>query len=546
MSPPLTIPHPTHSTTVPCQYRTGRSLGTGAYCIVKEAYHIHTGERYAAKAIRKSRLRGKEHLLRSEVSIMRKISAGHPNLLTLHDCFETVKHVYLVTELAEGGDLFSRISSHNGFSEARVATLIYQILVGLAYLHKQGIVHRDIKPENILFRTRDKDSDLLIADFGLSTLLSDDTAQAPRSKCGTMGYMAPEILLCQSYGRPVDMWAVGVMTYLLLSGYMPFDYGSATKLENDVDDYDLICDLLSYGRDLKFEPSNKWARISSGARNFIASLIVIEPERRLTATMALQHPWLTEMCSNSFLSPQSIPYPPGCFTPVTTLRSPSMLSTQSCPVRYHSTPDAEIRLTVPMSVSVASPITRSLESPRAPPLWSAHSETLVPSPLPSSPTSPFPVDSSSVPPLEGAVGKVDDVTHRYHHTSLLIQTPPVKVNPLPFIRTQPPALDNASTAPVGHSPGGQSLLSPYLAWKSDLHTAVLTHDHLQQSPHQSTKTSVLSPNLATELPCPFKARRKLRKVLDVVRLCVTLAQAIDSELFHTDTSPASVTPIFVQ
>ncbi|KAJ1959431.1 Calcium/calmodulin-dependent protein kinase type I, partial [Dispira parvispora] len=509
------------------------------------AYHIQTGERYAAKAISKNRVRGKEHLLRSEVSIMRKISAGHPNILTLHDCFETVKHVYLVTELAEGGDLFSRLSSHNGFSEARVATLIYQILVGLAYLHKQGIVHRDIKPENILFRSRDKDSDLLIADFGLSTLLSDDTTQAPRTKCGTMGYMAPEILLCQSYGRPVDMWAVGVMTYLLLSGYMPFEYGSATKLENNIDDYDLICDLLSYGRDLKFEPSNKWARISPGARNFISSLIVIEPERRLTATMALQHPWLTEMCSNSFLSPQSIPYPPGRFIPVTTLRSSSVSSTQSCPVRYHSLPDAEIRISVPVSVSVAGPATRSLESSRAPPSWSAYSETLLPSPFPSSPASPCPIDSPSVLSLEGAGRKVDDVGRGYH-TPLPIQTIRVHANPPPVIRVQPPALENTATATVGRTPDKESLLSPYSAWQPDLHNVTHTFDHLQQSLGQPTKTFMRSPNSAADSPCPIKARRKLRKVLGAVRLCVILAQAIDSELFHTDNSLAPVTPIFVQ
>ncbi|KAJ1928039.1 Calcium/calmodulin-dependent protein kinase type I [Tieghemiomyces parasiticus] len=279
--------------TTPCRYRSGHIIGSGTFSVVKEVYRIDTGERLAAKVIPKRLVRGKERLLQNEVTIMRKLSHVHPNLLTLHDCFETANNIYLVTELATGGDLFDRLSSKGTFYETEAAIIIRSVVRAVAFLHSQNIVHRG------------GDADLMIADFGLSTIVTESDATDLSARCGTAGYMAPEILLRQTYGPPVDMWAVGVMTYLLLSGFMPFEYARASGSEDDghaggdfhpgqLSEAELINDLFTYSYDYLFEPAQYWRGITYEARDFIKSLINTDPERRMTAEMALAHPWLTD------------------------------------------------------------------------------------------------------------------------------------------------------------------------------------------------------------------------------------------------------------
>ncbi|RKP34303.1 kinase-like domain-containing protein, partial [Dimargaris cristalligena] len=295
-----------------CQYKIGRVIGSGTFSVVKEAYHIQTGERFAAKVIPKQLLRGgKVQLLHNEVGILRHLSRGHPNLLQLHDCFETTHNVYLITELVTGGDLFDRLGRKGSFFESEAAVIIHAVVKALAYLHSQQVVHRDIKPENILFRNDRSDADLLIADFGLSVIMGDQNVQALKARCGTTGYMAPEILLHQPYGKPVDMWAVGVTTYLLLSGYLPFEPGYTPsgvprpEVEDDSErDYAMIDDMFTYGDDLLFEPAGYWAGITPGAKHFIRGLIQTDPERRMTAEMALLHPWLATAATATTVSGQ--------------------------------------------------------------------------------------------------------------------------------------------------------------------------------------------------------------------------------------------------
>lgn len=270
-------------TTVPCQYRTGRTLGQGTYAVVKEAQHIGTGEYFAVKVINKKLMEGREHMVRNEITILKKISQGHKNILTLQDYFETLNNLYLVTDLARGGELFDRICAKGSYNERDAAHLVKSITEAVAYLHDNGIVHRDLKPENLLFRTTDEDSDLLIADFGLSRIIDSETFHILTTTCGTPGYMAPEIFKKLGHGKPVDMWAIGVITYFLLCGYTPFDR------ENNVEEMHAILRA-----DYKFEPPEYWEGITQTAKGFIQRLLTIDPNHRMTAHQALTHPWLSE------------------------------------------------------------------------------------------------------------------------------------------------------------------------------------------------------------------------------------------------------------
>lgn len=263
----------------PCKYKTGKTLGCGSYALVKEAVEIETGNIYAAKILNKKLLKGKENLIINEINVLKEVSNGHPNILTLVDYFETVNSLYLITDLAIGGELFDRLYEQGSFYEADASVLIYSILDALCYLHSKGVVHRDLKPENLLFKTKADDSPLLIADFGLARIVSEQDTQL-RTLCGTPEYMAPEVFLNRGYGKPVDMWAVGVISYFILSGHCPF---------SKEDDHNAIESILN--ANYEFTPINIWDKISPSAMDFIRRLLVVDPEQRLTVEQALQHPW---------------------------------------------------------------------------------------------------------------------------------------------------------------------------------------------------------------------------------------------------------------
>jgi len=231
---------------------------------------------------------GREHMVRNEIAVLKRVSMGHQNVLTLVDYFETVNNLYLVTDLALGGELFDRICRKGSYYESDAVELIRSTLSAVAYLHENGIVHRDLKPENLLFRTPDENSDLLIADFGLSRIVDEEKFHALTTTCGTPGYMAPEIFKKTGHGKPVDIWAIGVITYFLLCGYTPFDRDS------HVDEMQAILRA-----DYKFEPATYWADVSREARDFINKCLTIAPEKRMTAVEALAHPFLSSETKHS-------------------------------------------------------------------------------------------------------------------------------------------------------------------------------------------------------------------------------------------------------
>ncbi|KAG9616135.1 calcium/calmodulin dependent protein kinase-like protein, partial [Aureobasidium melanogenum] len=248
--------------------------------VVKECVHIDTGRYYAAKVINKRLMAGREHMVRNEIAVLKRVSMGHQNILTLVDYFETMNNLYLVTDLALGGELFDRICRKGSYYESDAADLIRATLSAVAYLHDHGIVHRDLKPENLLFRTPEDNADLMIADFGLSRIMDEEQFHVLTTTCGTPGYMAPEIFNKSGHGKPVDVWAIGVITYFLLCGYTPFDRDSNLEEMQAI----LVADY-------SFTPLEYWRGVSLSARAFIKRCLTIDPTKRMTAHEALSHDW---------------------------------------------------------------------------------------------------------------------------------------------------------------------------------------------------------------------------------------------------------------
>ncbi|KAE8583138.1 hypothetical protein XENTR_v10020438 [Xenopus tropicalis] len=180
-------------------------------------------------------------------------------------------------ELVTGGELFDRIIERGYYTEKDASQLIRQVLDAVQYLHNMGIVHRDLKPENLLYATPFEDSKIMISDFGLSKI-EDGGMMA--TACGTPGYVAPELLEQKPYGKAVDVWAIGVISYILLCGYPPF---------YDENDSELFNQILK--AEYEFD-SPYWDDISESAKDFIRHLLEREPEKRLTCEQALQHPWI--------------------------------------------------------------------------------------------------------------------------------------------------------------------------------------------------------------------------------------------------------------
>lgn len=265
-----------------------KTIGHGTYSVVKECMHIETGQYYAAKIINKRLMSGREHMVKNEIVVLKRLSEGNRNILTLVDYFETTNDLYLITDLARGGELFDRIYNKGAYYESDAIEIVIQVCTGVAYLHDHGIVHRDIKPENLLFMSPSETSELLIADFGLSRIIDEEKLNMLMTTCGTPSYMSPEMFQKTGHGKPVDMWAIGVITYFLLCGYNPFDRDTSAEEMQAVlsGDYD-------------FEPEEEWKDVSDHAKDFINKCLKMHPSERITAAEALDHPFLKNSANNN-------------------------------------------------------------------------------------------------------------------------------------------------------------------------------------------------------------------------------------------------------
>eukprot|EP01038_Epipyxis_sp_PR26KG_P006384 gene6384-8794_t len=261
-------------------YKFGRILGQGTFATVKLATSLKDKSKWAIKVVKRSALSHEdEESLKMEIKILEL--TNHPNIVAVKEVFYSRSFVYLVMDLMTGGELFDRIVLKDHYSEEEAKVALWQIVNAIKYCHEKNIVHRDLKPENILYASQEENSTLKLADFGLACLLKPN--QSMHVACGTPGYVAPEILKGQVYGKEVDMWSIGVILYILLCGFPPFYDDNNKKL------FSLIVHA-----DYSF-PDPYWTDITPRAKDLVTKLLVLDPSKRLTASQVLEHEWLTEV-----------------------------------------------------------------------------------------------------------------------------------------------------------------------------------------------------------------------------------------------------------
>ncbi|CAN8069559.1 unnamed protein product, partial [Agarophyton chilense] len=213
-----------------------------------------------------------------------ELAGGHANIVELYEVCEDDENVYLVMELLQGGELFVRIAERGQYTERDAANLVVSMLASLAFCHRHNLTHRDVKPENFVFtEPNGDDADVKLTDFGIAYYSEDPTALC-KTLCGTPLYVAPEVLLRQPYGAEADLWSLGVIVYIMLVGYPPFD-------DNDI---------VQLVKKIKFRPVKfdgpEWKLISSQAKEFLANLLDKDASNRMTAQQALEHDWLRNNC----------------------------------------------------------------------------------------------------------------------------------------------------------------------------------------------------------------------------------------------------------
>uniref|UniRef100_H2UVZ0 calcium/calmodulin-dependent protein kinase n=1 Tax=Takifugu rubripes TaxID=31033 RepID=H2UVZ0_TAKRU len=262
------------------EYQLYEELGKGAFSVVRRCVKLCTGQEYAAKIINTKKLSARDHQkLEREARICRLLK--HPNIVRLHDSISEEGFHYLIFDLVTGGELFEDIVAREYYSEADASYCIHQILDSVSYAHQHDIVHRDLKPENLLLASKCKNAAVKLADFGLAIEVQGDQ-QAWFGFAGTPGYLSPEVLRKEAYGKPVDIWACGVILYILLVGYPPFW---------DEDQHKLYQQIKAGAYDF---PSPEWDTVTPEAKNLINQMLTINPSKRITAQEALKHPWVCQ------------------------------------------------------------------------------------------------------------------------------------------------------------------------------------------------------------------------------------------------------------
>ncbi|KAI9819045.1 MAG: hypothetical protein M1832_004087 [Thelocarpon impressellum] len=269
------------------QYDLLQPLGKGHFATVYLCVEKTSGFRYAVKVFSKRpgvEDRTKTEGLQQEIAVLMGVS--HPNMLCLKDTFDEENGVYLVLELAPEGELFNWIIIKSKLSEAETRKVFVQLFQGVKYLHERGIVHRDIKPENILLV--DKELTVKLADFGLAKIIGEESFTT--TLCGTPSYVAPEILedsKHRKYTRAVDVWSLGVVLYICLSGFPPFSDELNTK-----DNPYTLSQQIKLGR---FDyPSPYWDPVGDPALDLIDRMLTVDVDKRITIDECLEHPWITE------------------------------------------------------------------------------------------------------------------------------------------------------------------------------------------------------------------------------------------------------------
>jgi len=260
------------------EYELKDELGKGAFSVVKRCIQKSTQLEFAAKIINTKKLSQRDHQkLEREAKICRQLK--HSNIVRLYESIPEEGFHYLVFDLVTGGELFEDIVAREFYSEVDASHCIQQILDAVRHCHENNIVHRDLKPENLLLASKNKGANVKLADFGLAIEVQGDQT-AWFGFAGTPGYLSPEVLKKEPYGKPVDIWACGVILYILLVGYPPFW---------DEDQHRLYSQIKSGAYDY---PSPEWDTVTAEAKNLINSMLTVNPAKRITSAEALKHPWI--------------------------------------------------------------------------------------------------------------------------------------------------------------------------------------------------------------------------------------------------------------
>ncbi|KAK3264180.1 hypothetical protein CYMTET_27063 [Cymbomonas tetramitiformis] len=264
---------------MPDRYEVCKEISSGKTSTVFEARDKITGSTVAIKERSCALDCNTEAEISRELKICAKLNeelSGDPNILHPTDIIRTPDGARIITEICSGGELFEHLSRVGAFTEKEASRIVRQLLEGLKGLHERSIIHRDIKPENLLLTSSTlEDATLKITDFGCAIVLDEDAAE---EVVGTIQYAAPEVFYCR-YAPASDIWAVGILTYVLLSGLVPFDS------ESDI-------------RRGKFNfDGDEWKPLSNAGKSFIENMLEVDADRRPTAAAALRHCWIREVGS---------------------------------------------------------------------------------------------------------------------------------------------------------------------------------------------------------------------------------------------------------
>ena len=268
-------------------YEVKNKLGSGKFGLVKLGIDKKTGQKVAIKIMKKSTMDSSDlELVRTEIEILK--ICQHPNIIRLYNVFENADYLYIIMEYCSGGDLFSFLENRNfRLPEKKASIIIHKMSTAVYYMHSFGVAHRDLKPENVLMTSSDDESDIRILDFGLSKILG------PYEKCdepyGTLTYCAPEIIVDEPYSKAVDLWSLGIMTYLMVSGKLPFNSEDENEIARQVvyDEPDFIRNPI-------------WKSITPECKDFIKRLLEKDQNKRMTIKQLLEHKWIKMYDTNKF------------------------------------------------------------------------------------------------------------------------------------------------------------------------------------------------------------------------------------------------------
>jgi calcium/calmodulin-dependent protein kinase I len=275
---PSQPPQTSEGATFKGSYSVGKTLGEGAFSVVKEVTNRENRKTYAAKIVTKAKLtREDEVALKDEIAILRNMEHGH--IINLYDVFDENTYYFLVTEIMLGGELFDRIVTKTFYNEKEARDVCQILFTAMDYIHSKGVAHRDLKPENLLLVSKHDDKNIKIADFGFAKKVSG--SKCLLTQCGTPGYVAPEILHGVPYGTKADMWSSVVIIYILLGGYPPFIEQNQRELFKKIK-------KGQYEFHVEY-----WGQISSEAKDLISGLLTVNPDKRISAKKALEDPWIT-------------------------------------------------------------------------------------------------------------------------------------------------------------------------------------------------------------------------------------------------------------